>query len=82
LSPRATPDPGDAVLYGTGPQNADTSVHVGIVTEVWPDGALIEVSGDSGPGQDGALSVTINGPYLPADSLSYNGAPIYAFAQP
>jgi hypothetical protein len=26
--------------------------------------------------------VTINGPYLPADSLSYNGVGIYAFAQP
>jgi len=82
LAPTAMPDPGDAVLYGTGPDNADTSVHVGIVTEVWPDGALIEVSGDSGPGRDGALSVTINGPYLPADSSSYNGTPIYAFAQP
>jgi CHAP domain len=82
LSPGALPDPGDAVLYGTGPWNTNTSVHVGIVTEVWPDGSLIEVSGDSGPGQDGSLSVTINGPYLPADSLSYNGTPIYAFAQP
>jgi hypothetical protein len=82
LPPTATPDPGDAVLYGTGPQNVDTSVHVAIVTQVWPDGAIDTVDGDSGPGRDGWLSVTINGPYLPADSLSYNGVGIYAFAQP
>jgi len=78
----ATPDPGDAVLYGTGPQNVDTSVHVGIVTQVWPDGAIDTVDGDSGPGRTGWLSVTINGPYLPSDSLSYNGVGIYAFARP
>jgi hypothetical protein len=82
LPPTATPAPGDAVLYGTGPQNVYTSVHVGIVTQVWPDGAIDTVDGDSGPGRDGWLSVTINGPYLPADSLSYNGVGIYAFAQP
>jgi CHAP domain-containing protein len=82
LSPRATPDPGDVVLYGTGPQNPNTSQHVGIVTQVWPDGAIDSVDGDSGPGRDGWLSVTINGPFLPADSLSYNGVGIYAFAQP
>ena len=82
LAPTTMPDPGDAVLYGTGPQSSASSVHVGIVTQVWPDGALTEVSGDSGPGRDGALSVTINGPYLPADSPSYNGTPIYAFARP
>jgi hypothetical protein len=82
LPSTATPDPGDAVLYGTGPQNSGTSEHVGIVTQVWPDDAIITVDGDSGPGRDGALSVTINGPFLPADSLSYNDVGIYAFAQP
>jgi hypothetical protein len=82
LPPTATPDPGDAVLYGTGPQNVYTAVHVGIVTQVWPDGAIDTVDGDSGPGRDGWLSVTINGPYLPSDSLEYNGVGIYAFAQP
>jgi hypothetical protein len=82
LPATATPDPGDAVLYGTGPQTVATSVHVGIVTQVWPDGAIDTVDGDSGPGRDGWLSVTINGPFLPSDSLSYNGMGIYAFAQP
>jgi hypothetical protein len=82
LPPTAAPSPGDAVLYGTGPQNVYTSTHVGIVAQVWPDGAIDTIDGDSGPGRNGWLSVTINGPYLPADSLSYNGVPIYAYAQP
>ena len=82
LPPTAMPAPGDDVLYGTGPQNVYTSVHVGVVTQVWPDDAVVTVDGDSGPGRDGWLSVTINGPFLPTDSLSYNGVGIYAFAQP
>ena len=76
------PAVGDAVLYGTGPWSTATSVHVGIVTQVWPDDAIMTVAGDSGPGRDGYLSVTFDGPFLPADSASYNGVPIYAFAQP
>ncbi|HTT86095.1 MAG TPA: CHAP domain-containing protein, partial [Acidimicrobiales bacterium] len=82
LPPTATPVPGDAVLYGTGPQNVDTSVHVAVVAEVWPDGAITTVDGDSGPEPNGLYAVTFNGPFLPADSESYNGMPIYAFAQP
>ena len=82
LPPTASPEPGDAVLYGTGPQNVNTSLHVGIVTQVWPDGAIDTVDGDSGPGRDGWLSVTINGPFLPSDSQSYNGMGIYAYVQP
>jgi hypothetical protein len=82
LPPTATPAVGDAVLYGTGPQNAATSPHVGIVTQVWPDGSIMTVGGDSGPGRDGFLSVALDGPFLPWDSSSYNGMPIYGFAQP
>jgi hypothetical protein len=82
LPPTALPAVGDAVLYGTGPQSTATSVHVGIVTQVWPDGAIMSVGGDSGPGRDGYLSVALDGPFLPADSGSYNGTPVYAFAQP
>jgi hypothetical protein len=82
LPPTATPDIGDGVLYGTGPQNVNTSLHVAIVAQVWPDGALVTIDGDSGPGRDGWLSVTINGPFLPVDSNSYNGMPIYAYVQP
>ncbi len=82
LPPTAMPAVGDAVLYGTGPWSTATSVHVGIVTEVWPDDAIMTVAGDAGPGRDGYLSVSLDGPYLPVDSSSYNGVPIYAFAQP
>jgi len=82
LAPTAVPAPGDLVLYGTGPQNANTSTHVAIVAEVWPDGAITTVDGDSGPEPAGAYAVTTNGPFLPADSLAYNGVPVYAFVRP
>ena len=82
LPPTAMPAVGDAALFGTGPQNVNTSEHVAIVTQVWPDDAVMTVGGDSGPGRDGYLSVALDGPFLPLDSNSYNGMPIYAFAQP
>ena len=82
LPPTATPAVGDAILYGTGPGNTSTSKHVGIVTEVWPDGSIMSAGGDSGPGRDGYLSVALDGPFLPADSAWYNGMPIYGFSQP
>ncbi len=82
LAPTSTPVPGDAVLYGTGPQDGDTAVHMGIVAQVWSDGSIVTIEGDAGPGQTGSLGVIINGPYLPSDSPVYNGTPIFAFAQP
>ncbi|MGD0882409.1 MAG: CHAP domain-containing protein [Acidimicrobiales bacterium] len=82
LPPTATPLPGDAVLYGTGPWSVSTSLHTGLVAQVWPDGAIVTVEGDAGPGVTGNLAVVINGPYLPSDSMAYNGMPIYAYAQP
>jgi hypothetical protein len=82
LPPTAEPAVGDAVLFGTGPQSTASSVHVALVTQVWPDGAIMVIGGDSGPGRDGYLSTALDGPFLPADSNSYNGAPIYAYAQP
>ncbi len=82
LPPSATPVPGDAVLYGTGPQSTSSSVHTAIVAQVWPDGAMVTIDGDSGNGYNGELAVTINGPFLPADSSWYNGFGIYAYAQP
>jgi hypothetical protein len=80
----SAPAPGDFVLYGTGPQNATTSPHMAVVAEVWPDGAITTVDGDSGPEPEGAFAVTFNGPFLPADSDSenYNGMPIYAYIRP
>ena len=81
LPGNASPVPGDAVLYGTGPANAATSVHVGLVMQVWPDGAIVTIEGDAGPAPTGSLAVVVNGPYLPSQSNSYNGAPVYAFAR-
>jgi hypothetical protein len=82
LSPSALPAPGDAVLYGTGPQSTATAVHVGLVAQVWPDGAIDTVDGDAGPAPDGHYNVVINGPFLPSQSLSYNGFGIFGFAVP
>ncbi|MGH9018302.1 MAG: CHAP domain-containing protein, partial [Acidimicrobiales bacterium] len=82
LPPSALPAPGDAVLYGTGPQNVASAVHTGIVAQVWPDGAVVTVEGDAGPAPTGQLAVIINGPFLPADSQQANGFPVYGFAQP
>jgi hypothetical protein len=76
------PAPGDAVLYGTGPQSTATSVHTGLVVEAWPDDAVLTVEGDAGPAPSGQLSVIVNGPFLLRDSASYNGVPVYAVAQP
>jgi len=82
LPPSATPVPGDAVLYGTSPYSTATSVHTGIVAQVWPDGAVVTIEGDAGPSATGHLAVITNGPYLPSQSLNYNGFGIYAWAQP
>ncbi|HLG93182.1 MAG TPA: hypothetical protein VKY15_09415 [Acidimicrobiales bacterium] len=82
LSPLQLASPGDAVLYGTGPQTVDTAVHMGIVGEVWPDGAVVTVEGDAGPGPFGQHDVDLNGPFLPVDSNSVNGFPIFAVARP
>ena len=82
LPPTAAALPGDAVLYGTGPSSVNTSEHVGVVVQVWPDGAIVTVEGDAGPAPVGRLAVVINGPYLPGHSAQSNGVPVYAFARP
>ncbi len=82
LPPTARPAPGDFVLYGTGPATVGTAVHIGIVAQVWPDGAIDTVEGDAGPGPTGGFNVILNGPFLPSDSSTYNGFPIFAYAVP
>ena len=82
LSPSARPAPGDGVMYGTGPRSTSTSVHMGIVAQVWPDGAIDTVEGDSGPEPAGHYAVTVNGPFLPSQSNTYNGFPVYGYVQP
>jgi hypothetical protein len=80
--PSARPVPGDGVMFGTGPRSTSTSVHMGIVAQVWPDGAIDTIEGDSGPEPAGHYAVTVNGPFLPSQSAAYNGFPVYAFVQP
>jgi hypothetical protein len=82
LPSSALPAPGDAVLYGTGPESTATSVHTGLIVEVWPDGAVVTIEGDAGPAPSGALNVVVNGPFLLTDSANYNGFAVYAVAQP
>jgi hypothetical protein len=82
LPPTARPIPGDLVFYGTGPQSTYTSFHMAVVAEVWPDGAMITIDGDAGPGPNGGSNVVVNGPFLPAFSEPYNGMPIYGYATP
>jgi hypothetical protein len=45
IAPSGVPQPGDAVLFGTGPQTVATSVHTGIVQAVYP-GYLVTIEGD------------------------------------
>jgi len=82
LPPGGRPVPGDGVMYGTGPQSTSTSVHMGIVAQVWPDGSIDTVEGDAGPEPAGHYAVIVNGPFLPSQSAGYNGFGIYAFVQP
>jgi hypothetical protein len=82
LGAGSVPRPGDAILYGTGPDNEYTSVHTGVVAEAWPDGEIVTIEGDAGPGQVGQLNVVVNGPFMPADSAGYNGFPVYAYVDP
>jgi CHAP domain len=78
MSPRADPSPGDLLVYGS---SAAALPHVAVVAEVWPDGAVTTIDGDSGPEPRGQFAVTFNGPFLPADSSSYNGMAVFAFVR-
>jgi hypothetical protein len=78
----ARPVAGDLVLYGSGPQTVAASPHIGVVGQVWPDGAIDTIEGDAGPGPGNWTSVLVNGPYMPSQSFFANGMPIYGFAVP
>ncbi|MHB8682300.1 MAG: hypothetical protein ACYDA2_09435 [Acidimicrobiales bacterium] len=82
LPPSAMAEPGDGVMFGTGPQNASTSVHMGVVAEIWPDGAVITVDGDSGPEPDGQMAVTMDGPFLLSDAGPQVGSAVYGLVRP
>ena len=74
--PDAMPSPGDAVLFGTGPESVETSLHVGIVEDVYPTGYLVTIEGDALHGV-GRYVVPIKDP----QSIGEAG-PIYADASP
>jgi hypothetical protein len=78
LPPTATPAPGDAIEFGTGPQSSSTSVHVGIVETVFPNGEITVINGDFDH------HVERSGPFQPAQAAaeSGSGSPIYAYVVP
>ena len=74
LPPSATPAPGDAVFYGSGPTASD---HVGIVERVFPGGQITTIDGNFGD------RVARSGPFLPAEAVQWGmPAPIFGYAQP
>jgi hypothetical protein len=74
LPPTATPAPGDAVLYGSGPTESD---HVGIVERVFPDGEITTIDGNFGD------RVARSGPFLPSRAVQWGmPAPIFGYAHP
>ena len=74
LPPSATPAPGDAVLYGTGPTDSD---HIGIVERVFPGGQITTIDGNFGN------RVARSGPFLPSQAVQYGmPAPIFGYAHP
>ena len=81
-SASATPQPGWAALFGSGPANAGTSLHVGIVENVLPDDEITLINGNF------ADSVMRTGPCHPADAQRSGAGgceepgPIYAYASP
>lgn len=75
LGRKATPKPGDAILFGTGPASVHSSVHMGIVEDVYP-GYLVTLEGDSA---HRVLRLVV-----PLDRPTRIGepGPIYAYASP
>jgi hypothetical protein len=73
LGPRATPSPGDAVIYGWGP---DESEHIGIVEAVYGD-QIVTIEGNF------ADRVERVGPFVPwlAQGTGEPG-PVWAYAEP
>jgi peptidoglycan hydrolase-like protein with peptidoglycan-binding domain len=65
LRPLSAPRPGDAIVFGTGPSNGSTSVHVGIIEQVLPNGTVISIEGNHND------RVERVGPYSPAGRGAY-----------
>ncbi|WP_328954573.1 peptidoglycan-binding protein [Kitasatospora purpeofusca] len=43
----SNPQPGDAIVFGTGPQSTSTSVHVGLIEKAYADGTVDTIEGNS-----------------------------------
>jgi len=69
------PEPGDAVLFGTGPSSVFTSLHVGIVEAAYP-GYLVTIEGDA---LHGVRRFVV--PTRHPQQMGEPG-PIYAYASP
>lgn len=65
--------PGDVVLYGTGPSSPSTSTHIGVVTEVLGSGQLVTVEGNF----NNAVSRVTRYPW---EDWGYG--PVYGFVRP
>lgn len=77
LGPTERPQPGDAILYGSGPQSTSTSVHVGVVETVGPDGRITTIEGNLSD------RVKHSGPFYPRDAQGAGEpGPVYAYARP
>jgi hypothetical protein len=76
--PEVAPQPGWAVFFGSGPQSTTTSVHVGLVESVLPDGEITIINGNF------AGRVMRTGPCAPAaaEQGCAAPAPIYGYAAP
>jgi len=75
--PTATPQPGWAVFFGSGPENPSTSLHVALVEAVY-GGRITLINGNF------AGQVARSGPCLPAQAQSgcAEPGPIYGYAAP
>jgi len=76
LAPTETPAPGDAVLYGSGPEFGE-SLHIGIVERVFPNGEITTIDGNLGD------RVARAGPFRPSQAAAAGmPGPIFGFAHP
>jgi len=74
LPPSATPAPGDAVLFGSGPAASD---HIAVVERVFPDGEITTIDGNYGD------RVARVGPFPPARAVRFGEpSPIFGYAEP
>lgn len=83
--PRGSRPPlGAALMYGSGPQNTSTSVHVNLVSKVNADGSFMTIGGnESGQvGLSGPCRLTTTGPTTNLRGPGCDTRPIYAISAP